>query len=369
MMKRIILYGIVLAFTIQVNAKTSFRTERLKTIAGMVKLNVPDSFEKHLTIDSLGRYKNKPVKLKTNSFGDVSHIGYKLFNGRTDGTHDPMMPFFDFIERYFLELDLELDGKKPAERIFLDKVECIRGNIAMRHKVTDRTGFSIKHVGRRAYTIQWVLDKDTLELFVPADCQLILGANAVELETIFERDLKRVVPSAFDCDWAEEDVSLSDDGLSVANPGSYLSDEIKSDLYLQKKEGKWALITDAEHPIESIKNILLTGCFTRDIAMALTIDRYGYRKTSLSITLQQFVEYCRLDGCVLYVGIKTHTADNVTATIFALNNELGYNHVLAVNFPTGILSGRQNSITGTSYVYIPLQNVTEDFFMQKMKEK
>lgn len=93
MMKRIILYGIVLAFTIQVNAKTSFRTERLKTIAGMVKLNVPDSLEKHLTIDSLGRYKNKPVKLKTNSFGDVSHIGYKLFNGRTDGTHDPMMPF------------------------------------------------------------------------------------------------------------------------------------------------------------------------------------------------------------------------------------------------------------------------------------
>lgn len=226
-MKRIILYGIILAFTIQVNAKTSFRTERLKTIAGMVKLNVPDSLEKHLTIDSLGRYKNKPVKLKTNSFGDVSHIGYKLFNGRTDGTHDPMMPFFDFIERYFLELDLELDGKKPAERIFLDKVDCIRGNIAMRHKVTDQTGFSIKHVGRRAYTIQWVLDKDTLELFVPADCQLILGANAVELETIFERDLKRVVPSAFDCDWAEEDVSLSDDGLSVANPGSYLSDEIK----------------------------------------------------------------------------------------------------------------------------------------------
>ena len=55
MMKRIILYGIVLAFTIQVNAKTSFRTERLKTIAGMVKLNVPDSLEKHLTIDSLGR--------------------------------------------------------------------------------------------------------------------------------------------------------------------------------------------------------------------------------------------------------------------------------------------------------------------------
>lgn len=365
MMKRIILYGIVLVFTCIVNAKTSFHTERLETIAGRVKLNVPDRLEKRLTIDSLGRYKNKPVKLKTNSFGDISHIGYKLFNGSTDGAHDPMMPFFDFIERYFLELDLELDGKKPEERIFLDKVECIRGNIAMRHKVTDRTDFSVKHVERRAYTIRWGFDKDTLELFVPADCQLILGANAVELETIFERDLKRVVPSAFDCDWAEEDVSLSYDGLSVANPGSYLSDEIKSDLYLQKKEGKWTLITDAEHPVESIKNILLTGCFTRDVAMALTIDRYGYRKTSVSTTLQQFVEYCRLEGCLLYVGIKTHTANNITATIFALNNELGYNHVLAVDVPTGILSGRQHSITGTSYVYIPLQNVTEDFFYAK----
>ena len=76
-----------------------------------------------------------------------------------------------------------------------------------------------------------------------------------------------------------------------------------------------------------------------------------------------------MEGCNLYVGIKKYAEDNVAATVFALNNELGYNHVLAVDFPTGILSGRQQSITGTAYVYIPLQNVTEDFFMQKTKEK
>lgn len=369
MIKRLCLYGMVLAFTCVVNAKTSFRTERLTTIAGMVKLHLPVCLEKNSTIDSLGSYRNKPIRVKTNELGDISHIGYRLFTASKDGTDDPMTPFWDFIERYFLELDLEIDGRKPAERLLLDKVQCTRGNIDMRHKVNELTDVRVNHIGRRAYTIQWFLGKDTLDLFVPADGQLILGADAVELETIFERDLKRVEPSNGKCDWTEEQVSISEKGFSVANPGIYLIDEIRSDLYLQKQGDKWTLIADTEHPVESIKNILLTGCFTREIPMALTIDCYGYRKVKVSITLQQFVEYCRMEGCNLYVGIKKYAEDNVAATVFALNNELGYNHVLAVDFPTGILSGRQQSITGTAYVYIPLQNVTEDFFMQKTKEK
>lgn len=367
MIQKICFYGLVLAFASVVSAKTSFYTERLKTIASIAGIHVPDSLGYNLTIDSLCVYKGRAVKLKTNGLGDVSHIGYRLFGKGIIDKNDPMMPFYNFIERYFLELDMELDKRKPGERLFLDKVECPSGNIALRHQVTEQTGFSIRHVGRREYTIRWILDKDTLELVVPADCQLILGADAIELEKIFERDLKRIVPTAFVCDWSDEEVAVSEGGYGIVHAGSYLSDEIRSDLYCREQGDSLVLVTDVEKPVESIRNVLLTGCFMRDISMALTINRYGYQKSRIGITLQQFVEYCRMEGCVSYVGIKTHTENKVIATVFALNNELGYNHVLSVEFPIGILEGRPISLTGTTYVYIPLQNVTEKFFMHKTK--
>ena len=365
--KRMFLYGIVLAFAIHVNAKTFFHTERLKAIAEAVDLHFPDSLEQEAMIDSFAVYKGKVLKVKTNIWGDVSHIGYNLFD-ETAGAYGTMTSFLNFIERYFLELDLQIGGRKPAERIYLDKVKCSCGDIEMRHKVTVQTEFGIKHIERREYRIYWLLGKDTLELVVPADCQLIMGANAIELETSFEPDIERVVSTPYVCDKFDEGIVSSEDEYMVINAGDYLSDEIRSDLYLGKKGGKMELLLDESKPIESIKNILLTGCFPKDLPLALTINRYGYQKSEKSIILQQFVEYCRMEGCRMYVGIKSHTESMVSATVFALNNELGYNHVLSVEFPVNILSGKQMVITATSYMYIPLQNVSEDFFIQEMKE-
>ena len=365
--KRIFFCGMVWAFACVASAKPSFYTERLEMIACAVGVDVPDNLGKQVVMEDFDIYKGRPLKLKVNQWGDVSHIGYKLFD-ETNGSYDSMTSFFNFIERYFLELDLQIDGRTPEERIHLDKVRCASGNITMRHKVTDQTAFSVRHVGRRKYEIQWALEKDTLGLVVPADCQLIIGANAIELECIFERDVHRVVPVPLVCDWNNKKLASSEKENLVVNVGDYLSNEIRSDLYLQQKGEKLELLLDVERPVESIKNILLTGCFVRDIPLALTINRYGYKKTETSITLQQFVEYCRMEGCSMYVGIKKHTKESITATVFALNNALGYNHVLAVDFPIGILAGRHSAILGTSYVYIPLQNVTKDFFMQEIKD-
>lgn len=367
MIRIICFYGIVLAFTSIVNAKTAFYTERLKTIAEVADFHIPDTLGKSVVIDSLCLYKGRPIRIKTNIFGDISHIGYRIFDRNFSDSSGSMVTFYDFIERYFLELDLEIGQKKTNERIFLDKVVCSRGNMGMRHMVTENTGFNVHHVGRRGYKVQWFLDRDTLELIVPADCQLILGANAIELEQIFERDVKRLVPKPYQ--WSDEELPILNDQHGVIHSGSYLSGEIRSDLYCYRQKDSLKLVVDPDYPIESIKNILLTGHFMRDISMALTIDQYGYKKSRAGITLQQYIEYCRMEGCTMYVGIKTQTENRVTATMFALNNELGYNHVLAVDFPVGILAGKPISIMGIAYVYIPLQNVTEKFFMQETNEK
>lgn len=86
----------------------------------------------------------------------------------------------------------------------------------------------------------------------------------------------------------------------------------------------------------------------------------------MNVTLQQFVNLCYAEDCKLYVGIKNYDKENVSATVFALNNKLAYNHVLSVNFPLVILDGGDGKVEATVYAYIPLQNVTEKFFIQDL---
>ena len=52
----------------------------------------------------------------------------------------------------------------------------------------------IDFMERRAYKISWNIGKEILELTVPADCQLLLGANAIELEDNFERIILNTTP-------------------------------------------------------------------------------------------------------------------------------------------------------------------------------
>ena len=65
--------------------------------------------------------------------------------------------------------------------------------------------------------------------------------------------------------------------------------------------------------------------------------------------------------------MKTHTDKELTATIFALNTKLAYSHVLSIRLPLGMLSGGDGAAEATAYAYIPLQNVTEDFFTKDLK--
>lgn len=366
MIKKLILILVAVAgLTFKASSEPRFYTRRHQNIAQSVKLKFSDSLEisKTETYTYLGR----SLRIRTNELGDISHIGYKLFHDDVIDFYESSV-FFDFLERYFLELDLRLDQRSPAERMDLDKVVC-KGNFSLFGKITEKTPFTLDFQERRRYTITWTIEKQKLTLIVPADCQLILGANAIELEEIFKRDICRLhasIPNEPE-EWLHTSVSKDGEWM-IANSGSYLSDMIRSDVYLRKKNGKQSLMIDPKKPIQSIKNILLTGITDFILPMHLKVNQYGYKNSEIETTLQQFLKYCRKEGCRFFVGIKTFEKDRITATLFAVNNLLGYNHVLSVDFPLSILSGDKDQfIRSVLYAYIPLQNVTEKFFIENIK--
>lgn len=351
------------------NAQSSFYTKLYAQIAKAIQLPLPDTLAACINNDSTWYFKNKAVRVRTNAFGEISHIGYKIFDSSIV-ENSGSQTIFNFIERYALELDLRLDGRTPEERINIDKVVCSSGNINMLGTIQQITPFILEQKERRMYRVEWSIDDKKLCLIIPADYQLLIGANAIELEDIFEKEVKRTIPKSCNdiINELEKIVASRAEKFWVALSDKYLSEMIRSDIYMTEKNGKRELLIDANSPMQSIRNIMLTGFFYKDIPMSMTLNRYGYKFSKSDITLQQFVTHSLNEGCKLYFGVKERSETCVKGTLFALNKANAYNHMLSVEFPLSILDDGTGVVKGTAYVYIPLQNITERFFIESLKK-
>lgn len=276
---------LVMALAQEAYASPVFYTRTLAQIAKATALDLSDNIGAGISDDTTWIYKDRPLRIKTNHKAEIVHIGYKLFDQQIVENHGYQV-FFDFLERYLLELDLRLDEKSPVLRMELDRVVCPTMNVELLWKVTPETLFSLEVLERRMYRIKWTVGTELLSLTVPADCQLLLGANAIELEDIFQRNLMGATVLPYDKleEWMGGDVSEAGDFL-IVNQGEYLSHQIRSDIYIKEQNGKPQLVCDAANPQQTIRNIMLTGQYVSDIPMNLKINRYGYKATQLSITL------------------------------------------------------------------------------------
>lgn len=360
---RIILTLVWILLASSLQAANGFYTQRLEKMAKVLNLSASSPTGE--------KYANgKLLRIRTNTYGDISHIGYKLFNDEIMQLHGES-PVFDFIERYMLELDMRLDGRSPLERMNIDQVVISKGNLQMLRAIDTNTEFSINELKRRMYQVTWTVKGKKVEITFPADCQLLIGANAVELENMMKRDINRIMPLTSNdiiTDWTYVKTTRSQ-GHIIVEGGKYLSNQIRGDIYLQDIHGKKQLICNRKNARNSITNIMLTGQFQYVIPMHLRIDKYGYKAEETDITLQQFIDYCKNEGCKLYFGIKTINETTLTGTLFAYNEKMAYNHVLSVSIPLNILDGKKEKINATVYAYIPLQNVTEKFFTQDIHEE
>lgn len=359
-----------MAVAVTAVAATPFHTPRLQKIAEAAYLTLPETLEPNLNTDTLARYSARPLRVRTNGFGDVSHIGYKLFNDSLIALQPQNQPVFDFVERYLLELDLNIDRDKSREkRMDVDDVKLVKGTLNQLWAVNPETPFLIDEIVRRMFRLTWLVGGKEVVLTFPSDSQLLLGANSVELEDIMGRDVQRMVPisgSDIIADWNNAK-TYSSHGMFVVEGEAYISELIRNDIFLvEAEDGTRKLFFDPKTPSKSVSNIMLTGEYAEELPMTMRLNRYGNRSDTLQITIQQFIAYCKAEGCKLYFGIKTINETTLAGTLFAYNEKLAYDHVLSVVFPLSILNGTSQPIVSTAYAYIPLHNVTEKFFNQNI---
>lgn len=360
------------AFTLMVNAGVTFRTRCLEQLAKAMYLELPGQLGPDVNNDSTWTFKGKPLRVCTNYLGDVSHIGYKLFNTEWASSYRPAELLY-FIERMALEEDVQLPGVDRAEREARRNVMFGAGHAGMLKFFTPDDGIGIESRGKKGFVVQMEQVQragrkmqQRVEMAIRTDYQVFSGANAIELENIVERDLPRMSANPVTAeqvlnDWKKASFSHAD-GYSIATKGTFLTHQIRANLYLQGKGSEQRLVMDSKMPLQSLNNLLLTGCSPQPIPLQLTLNKYGYRQHHLKVTLQQFVRYCQAEGCILYLGIKDKNAQTISCTLWAVNHTLAYSHMLILKVPANLLAGTPGVLTGTLYTYTPLQSMTDKFF-------
>lgn len=182
MARRLYFFWMMVAYVCIAYASPSFYTQRLKCIAQAVGVQLPDTLQPEKEYAGIWTFKQRSLRVRTNAFGDVTHIGYCLFDERMY-THYEYQTVLDFAERYALELTLGKDEELRQRLRITDKVTCVEGSLSMLDDISPRTPVTIDQRQLRMFRIKWTLDEKTiLTLSFPADFQLISGANAIELE-------------------------------------------------------------------------------------------------------------------------------------------------------------------------------------------
>ena len=357
---------LILLLAASMHAVTLYRTPRLATIAAALRLNLPDTVRyNNIVIDSVAICRGKDIHVRTNGLGDITHIGYNLFAPALRQAYKDS-PVFDFLERYLLELDLQIDERTQSVRMDVDQVTVVKGNIQMLRTLDPKSdvSFNLDEITRKMYRVTIAFNGKKIQITFPAINELLIGANMLDLEDILKRDVQRMMPISGDAliaDWTDCQVSKGKDVLIVEG-GNYLSPLIRGDIYLTEQNGIRKLICDSLNPTKSVSNIMLTGMFDKAIPLKMDIDRYGGKADSLEIKLQQFIAYCKSEGCKLFFGIKNVSDDTLTGTFFAYNEKYSYDHMMTVVFPLQILQGKDDAVRGKVYSYIPLHHIAEKYF-------
>lgn len=150
------------------------------------------------------------------------------------------------------------------------------------------------------------------------------------------------------------------DSMYVLPSGSYLSDEITCNIYLESDSATcpaWS----ADAPLESIANLMVSRATgSGDVTIELSVLRHEYgRKDTFPTTVGQLLSYCLEDGCQPYWGVESYDGDTLRGTLFLHNPHMGYDHVLRVECkPSEVISGT-GSLRARASLYIPIYNLLD----------
>jgi len=360
---------VVLMLCAELATAVTFRSQELKGLAGRIGVTTSGLTDGYNYVQVGGRRVYVRV-----SDGRVDNIGYDLFSDfmrRESGQR----VLTDFLERYFLLLNYPPADHSVKHMLRDDRFKFVYGSLATVATLRPGDGFGYSTDDKK-YVATWTRDgQELLTVTFPMEYQLLMGVSKSEAEDGFEYELTRQLPAVRQ--QKEPDAATL---IPAPQPfyythegGWYLRKTINaSTYYCRKSDQRYQLVNDVSHPAETAANLMLSGTMAGDYQLDVTQVLYGFKNKQFSVPLKQWIAMCETTGCTLYFGIESVDYDEVCASVFAVNEQEYYNHVMSVTIPLTVIDNRQGTIKARLHTYVPMHNalmLTRNHKKDRIKNK
>ena len=340
----------------QDNSVGPFRTELLRQLAHSLRLT-PDSLPNGFSCKTVDG--NCLSIIKEDNV--ITHLGYHMFSEESHSSN--RSDVLSFIERMFLYL--MYPGERTQAWILRDyKLKFEKGGISDVKTIAADDEFSMSiQSGKKATAIWSRNNKPFIKFTFPMEYALLSGEDKVEAETCLENDILKTPIEAFRPQPLNVDLMAKgvQGGYYTRKGNSYIVKHLNSDTYYQLIDEKPSLLLDITFPAESSANLMLDTATDGNYQLNIKQILYGFKQKQFTVPLKQWLSFCHQQGCQLYFGVEKVLGTEIRASLIAVNEMAGYNHVMFVTIPFKLIDDKQGTIEAQSHAYVPMHNVTSLF--------
>lgn len=349
---------LTLAGLMPVNA-VKFATQRLESIAKSLKLSRLDTLQEGEHYHY--QYHGHDLDIRINDVGEIEHIGLLLFPRWC--RQEASKIIYDFLERNLLERQISNVDERLWFKMQNDKFLFLKGN-AQTAMLIDTLGiysFDLRQEDFKTNVVCWKRDgQEFLKIKFNMDYQMLSGCDAIELDSLFMQRLKRFKPHSYT---KKNFIYPKHDNVYVTAGDTFLTREFRNELYYEQKNGEWHLSDSIGTQNKMLRNMMLSMEFSGDPTLTVSLDKHSDVKELLQIPYKKWMQMCLDEGCNPFFGIKRKTQTSYEGTVLMVNPSAGYVHLLSVVVPfKTIEKGGNGPIRGYLYVYIPMHNVSNEYF-------
>lgn len=145
--------------------------------------------------------------------------------------------------------------------------------------------------------------------------------------------------------------------LYVADGGCYESESVRNVSFFYKDRQTYIPVRDTLRPVESITTLLTGYTGDSEYIVHLLQHRYNYETVEVDVPLAQLLGCCLDDGFVPYVGIEATEGETYTASLFLVNEPLGFCHTFTFTIERSVLPEGKGTLAASGYTYTPIHNL------------
>ena len=167
----------------------------------------------------------------------------------------------------------------------------------------------------------------------------------------YDAPLERPIP---------DNLQRIDRNLYVSDFGYYETEAVRAVSYFIRKKDSYIPLRDPGRPAESVVTLLSGYTGSSHYTVSLKQHRYNYALEEVDLPLNRLLGFCII-GCSFfpYVGIEQVDDRHIRATLFLVNEELGYSHTILFDLDRELLGRDSGQLQAEAYTFTPIHKLAK----------